>query len=188
MDFKEIESLVASAKDHNESSKEKLAQEFKPFIMNLSNRTFINGYDKQDIQNECYKILFRCISLYDLNKHRFVAYATNGIKNSINDLIKKSKNRSYAEGHEALTLSDNLEHTLPSNDLSLEELLCSKAEFESLRQAFNNLTQDEQELITFVYLKNNTLTNYAYWKNMCYSTANRKKKLILNKMKCNIEI
>ena len=183
MDFKEIEYLVASAKSNNKLSKENLAQEFRPFIINLSNRTFINGYDQQDIQNECYRILFKCVSVYDLSKHRFVAYATNGIKNSINDLIKKTKNRSSAEGSEALTLSDNLEHTLPSTDLSLEEMLCNKSEFELLRQAFDNLSEEEKELITFVYFKNNSLTNFAYWKNMCYSTANRKKRIILSKMK-----
>lgn len=183
MNFKEIEGLVASAKSNDKLSKEKLAQEFKPFIINLSNKTFINGYDREDIQNECFRILFRCILLYDLSKHRFVAYATNGIKNSINDLIRKSINRSTSEGSEALALSDNLENTLPSDDLSLEDLLCNKAEFESLREAFDALNKDEQELIVFVYIKNNTLINYAYWKNMCYSTANRKKKGILNKMR-----
>lgn len=186
MDFKEIEKLVADVKAEDELAKVRLTEEFRPFIINISNKTFVNGYDKEDIQNECFRILFRCISLYDLNKHRFVAYATNGIKNGINDLIKKSKNRSSAEGSEALTLSDNLEHTLPSIEATLEELLCNKAEYELLREAFNNLTKDEQELITFVYIKNNTLINYSYWKNMCYSTANRKKRIILNKMRCHI--
>ena len=188
MDFKEIESLVASAKAQNELSKEKLVKEFTPFIINLSNKTFINGYDTKDIQHECFRILFKCVSLYKLEKHRFVAYATNGIKNSINDLIRKSKNRSSSEGFEALTLSDNLEHILPSTDCSLDEMLCDKADCESLREVFSNLSKEEKELIIFVYLKNNSLKTYAYWKNMCYSTANRKKKLILNKMKQHLSI
>ena len=62
-------------------------------------------------------------------------------------------------------------------------MLCDKADCESLREVFNNLSKDEKELIIFVYFKNNSLNSYAYWKNMYYSTANRKKKLILNKMK-----
>jgi len=187
MDFNEIEALVASAKTNDKLSKEKLVQEFRPFIINFSNKTFIHGYDTQDIQNECFRILFKCISLYDLSKHRFVAYATNGIKNSINDLIRKSKNRSSTEGFEALTLCDDLENTLPSGDLGLEELLCSKSQFESLKEAFNNLSDEEKELIIFVYFKNNSLVNYAYWKNMCYSTANRKKRILLNKLKCCVD-
>ena len=183
MNFKEIENLVSSAKSQNKLSKERLAEEFTPFIINLSNKTFISGYDTKDIQNECFRILFKCVSVYKLEKHRFVAYATNGIKNSINDLIRKSKNRSSSEGFEALTLSDNLEHFLPSTDCGLEEMMCAKADCELLRQAFNNLHEDEKELIIFVYFKNNSLQTYAYWKNMCYSTANRKKRSILNKMK-----
>ncbi len=183
MNFKEIENLVSAAKSHNEFSKVKLAEEFTPFIINLSNRTFISGYDTKDIQNECFRILFKCVSIYKLEKHRFVAYATNGIKNSINDLIRKSKNRSSSEGFEALTLSDNLEHILPSTDCGLEEMMCAKADYELLRQAFNDLNEEEKELIIFVYFKNNSLQTYAYWKNMCYSTANRKKRAILNKMK-----
>lgn len=188
MDFNEIEALVANAKAENKLSKEKLAEEFKPFIINISNKTFINGYDKQDIQNECFRILFKCVSIYNLEKHRFVAYATNGIKNSINDLITKSMNRSSSEGSEALILSDNLEHTIPSTADTLDDVLCNKADSELLIQAFDNLTKEEKELIIFVYFKNNPLKTYAYWKNMCYSTATRKKKTILNKMKQHLSI
>ena len=188
MDFNEIEALVANAKAENKLSKEKLAEEFKPFIINISNKTFINGYDKQDIQNECFRILFKCVSIYNLEKHRFVAYATNGIKNSINDLITKSMNRSASEGSEALILSDNLEHTIPSTADTLDDLLCNKADSELLIQAFDNLTKEEKELIIFVYFKNNPLKTYAYWKNMRYSTATRKKKTILNKMKQHLTV
>ncbi len=180
MDFKEIESLVAKAKNHNRLSREKLAEEFKPFIINVSNRTFINGYDAQDIQNECYQILFRCVSLYDLSKHKFVAYATNGITNSINYLIRKSINRKPYEG---LSLSYNLKYMLHSTHLSLDEMLCTKEKFELLRAVIHNLSEEDKELILFVYFKNNSLRNYAYWKNMCYSTAYSKKKGVLDKIK-----
>lgn len=171
MDFKEIETLVAKAKNEDNSAKELLVKEFRPFILNVSNKTFINGYDKQDIQNECYRILFKCVSVYNLEKH------------SINDLIKKSKNRSSMEGFEALTLSDNLEHTLPSNTSSLEDIFCMKADYKLLKYAFDSLNEAEKELIIFVFIKNNPLKSYAYWKNMCYSTATKKKKKILAKMR-----
>jgi hypothetical protein len=55
------------------TSKEKLAQEFRPFLLNISKRTFIDGYEMHYIQNECYKPLFKCVSLYNLERHRFVA-------------------------------------------------------------------------------------------------------------------
>ena len=56
MDYEYIESLVLQAKDGNEDAKEKLCFEFKPLIMKTSSRTFIHGYDFQDIENECYRM------------------------------------------------------------------------------------------------------------------------------------
>lgn len=62
-------------------------------------------YDFSDIEHECYATLLKCIKIYDLDKNRFVAYATMTIKNNINYLIKKY-NRSSCEGYEALILME----------------------------------------------------------------------------------
>ncbi len=192
MDFKYVESLVEKSKTGDNLSKENLINEFRPFINNLSRRNFIHGYDKNDLENECYKSLFKCLNSYNLEKHRFVAYATNGIKNNLNNLIRKSKNRSSSEGATALILSDNLEHVLPSHMPDLEELLCEKCDCESLKLAIHNLKEDEQELVDFIFFKNNTIRLYSNLKNMCYSTAAKKKldvikkisKYIINEDKC----
>ncbi|CDH89536.1 RNA polymerase, sigma-24 subunit, ECF subfamily [Clostridium botulinum B str. Eklund 17B (NRP)] len=181
MDFKYAEMLAKKSKDGDNLSKEKLIEEFRPFIRNLSRKTFIHGYDKNDIENE-YKNLFKCLNSYDLRKHRFVAYATNGIKNNLNNLIKKSKNRDNAEGSPALTLTDNLEHTLPSNNENLEDILCDRCDLEILKAAIENLTEEEQELIDFIFFKNNTIKLYSDLKNMCYSTAVNRKTVTLRKI------
>lgn len=182
MDFKYIESLAKKSKDGDNLSKEKLIQEFKPFIKNLTRKTFIHGYDKEDIENECYKNLFKCLNSYNLEKHRFVAYATIGIKNNLNDLIRKTKNRDNSEGSSALTLTDNLEYVLPSNNENLEEVLCNQCDLKILKTAIKNLTEEEQELIDFVFFKNNTVRLYSTLKNMCYSTAAKRKMDVLKKM------
>jgi RNA polymerase sigma factor (sigma-70 family) len=182
MDYEYIEKLVLNSKNGDKLSKEKLVNEFRPLILNIAKRTFLHGYENHDIQNECYKTLFKCLSMYKMDSHRFVAYASNGIRNNINDLIKRVKTRSSAEGSEALTLSDNLEESLPSNEDNLEDVLCSKADYEALKLAISYLTKEEKELIKFVFLKNNTLAAYALLKNMPYSTANRRKKIALMKL------
>ncbi len=182
MDFKYVEMLAKKSKDGDNLSKEKLIEEFRPFIRNLSRKTFIHGYDKDDIENECYKNLFKCLNSYNLEKHRFVAYATNGIKNNLNDLIRKTKNRDNSEGSSTLILSDNLEHTLPSNNLNLEEILCNKCDLEILKTAIKNLTEEEQELIDFIFFKNNTVRLYSNLKNMCYSTAAKRKMDVVKKI------
>ncbi|CAI3677366.1 putative ECF RNA polymerase sigma factor [Clostridium neonatale] len=171
MNYTQIESLVQSSRQGNHTSKELLAEAFKPFILNISKRTFINGYDFYDVQSECYKILFNCVSLYKPETNKFVAYATSGIKKSLNDLIKKSKNRSHAEGHEALILCGYLEHLLPSEIPTTEEMLCEKADYEIVTSALSKLPSKEKELITYVFLENNTVRAYAAFHNINYSTA-----------------
>lgn len=171
MNYTQIESLVKSSKRGNSTSKELLAEAFKPFILSISKRTFINGYDFFDIQNECFRILFNCVTLYKPEANKFVAYATSGIKKSLNDLIKKSKNRSYAEGHEALILCGYLEHLLPSEIPTTEEVLCEKADYEIVSVAISKLPSKEKEIITYVFLKNNTVRAYAALHNINYSTA-----------------
>ena len=74
MNYDYIEDLVIKSKSGDEVSKEKLIEEFRPFIFNLSKRTFIPGYDFDDFKHECYRILFKCISLYKTESHRFVRF------------------------------------------------------------------------------------------------------------------
>ncbi len=182
MDLKYVEMLAKKSKDGDNLSKENLIEEFRPFIRNLSRKTFIHGYDKNDIENECYKNLFKCLNSYNLEKHRFVAYATIGIKNNLNDLIKKTKNRDNSEGSCALTLSDNLEDALPSNEPNLEDMLCNECDLDLLKYAIKKLTKEEQELIDFIFFKNNTIRLYSSLKNMCYSTAAKRKMDVLKKI------
>ena len=188
MNFDYIEALVTKCKNNDQLAKEKLAAEFRPLIYNISKRTFIDGYNIHDIQQECYQSLFKSVSMYNLEKHRFVAYATNAIRNNINDLIKRVKSRSFAEGNDALSLCNNFEKDLPSQEISAEVLLCEKCDFHDLKLALKNLNEDEMALIDFVFFKNNTVQDYAYLKNMCYSTAIVKKKNILKKIFDNISL
>jgi len=58
MNFEYIEDLVFKCKNGDMLSKEKLAEEFRPLILNISKRTFIDGYEMRDLQSECYQSLF----------------------------------------------------------------------------------------------------------------------------------
>ena len=95
MDYKTIEKLALESKKGNKKSKEKLIEEFKPFILNLSAKTHIDGYNIYDLQNECYAILLKCVNKYNPEKHRFVAYGTNAIKMACTpylEILKEEKN------------------------------------------------------------------------------------------------
>ncbi|AVK51269.1 RNA polymerase subunit sigma-70 [Clostridium sp. MF28] len=186
MDFNYIEVLVIKCKNNDEEAKEKLAEEFRTLIYNISKRTFIDGYNAHDIMQECYQSLFKSVYMYNLEKHRFVAYATNAIKNNMSDLIKRIKTRRSTEGSDALSLHDNFESNLPSEEISTEVSLCEMCDYEDLKLALKNLNEDELELIDYVFYKNYTVKEYAYFKNMCYSTAILKKNTILKKILNNI--
>lgn len=181
MNYDYIESLVIKSKDGDEESKEKLVNEFKPFIINLSKRTFIHGYEFQDIMNECYRILFKCVSYYKPATHRFVAYAINGIKNSINDLIEKNLSRSHLEGSSTLVL-ENVQNTIESNNLPVDYNLLKELDLTLLRNALNKLTEEELELINYVFLQGNTVKKYATLKGIPYSTVINQKDFILDKI------
>ncbi|MGO5137991.1 sigma-70 family RNA polymerase sigma factor [Clostridium butyricum] len=182
MNYDYIENLVKQCKDGDETSKEKLIEEFRPFIINLSKRTFIPGYDYDDFKNECYRILFRCILLYKIESHRFVAYATNGIKNSINDLIRRNIQTNDINGYGAAVYDNYVEETYKADTPEITDILCSEYDNDCLKYALNKLTQDEIDLIHHLFYENKTLKSYTDEKGMCYSYAVKKKRYILDKL------
>ena len=187
MDYSYMETLVKQAKDGDSASKEELALQFKPFILNLSKKTFIDGYDKMDIINECYKILFRCVDIYDGSRHRFVAYATNGIKNSIYYLVTRSIKFSTIHGQSSQILTDELMNNIPSDDITTEDLLCRKYDFEPLEYAMKQLNKKEQDLINHVFFKKKKLKDYAVSNNISYSYATKFKRRTLDKLHMHIK-
>lgn len=186
MNYNHVENLVRLSKNGDMKSKEKLLEEFRPFIINISKRTFIHGYEFEDIVNECYRILLKCISLYKLENHRFVAYATNGIKNSINDLIRNSIKNNKISGSYTLTIDSFIEDTFKDDSPEIEDILCSQYDCDCLKYAINCLTQEELSLINHIFYKNETLKSYAKENNVSYSYAFKKKRYVLDKLFMNI--
>lgn len=161
MDYDYIENLVRLSKTGDEYSKEKLVEEFKPFIINISKKTFIHGYEFNDIMNECYIALFKCISLYKMEMHRFVAYATNGIKNNINDLICRNLKNSKINGRSVLTIDNYIKETYKANIPEIIDSLCRKYDIDCLKYALKELTPDELNLINHLFFEGKTLKSYS---------------------------
>lgn len=185
MDYETIESLVIQAKKNNEAAKEKLAKQFMPMILNLSYKTFVTSYEPCDIQNECYKTLFKCVEYYNETSHRFVAYATNAIKNSINYLIRSSvKKSSIAET--TLYPHHELDNILYDTE-EVEEFIITKSTHDRITKALNSLNTQEKELLRFIFEDKNSLKSYAEIKQINYSTAISRKRIALRKLKSSLE-
>lgn len=188
MDYEYIENLVSASKSGSEKAKEALALEFTPLINSICRRTFIYGYESSDIRNECFTTLFYCLHKYRTEAHRFIAYATNAIKNNINDLIKKTVKQNGLNKFITLSLYDEALDFLFSNENNLEENLCLLNDYDELSFVINNkLNTEERHLIIFLFFKGNTLTNYANYENISYVAASKRKKKVLNKLKINFD-
>jgi RNA polymerase sigma factor (sigma-70 family) len=189
MDFNNIENLVLQCKLGDEHSKEAIAAEFTPYIINLSKKCYVSFYDFEDIKSECYFTLFKCIKLYDTSKHRFVAYATNAIRNSVNLLIRNSLNKKPKDGSQIMSFDSNIDELFMIDEMNLEDFICNKSIVSSLYSQLKKLSLEERELVDFVYFKGNTFRKYAELKNISYYRVIGMKDRILNKLrastKCN---
>lgn len=184
MEYEYVETLVSDARSGNPKAKENLISEFTPFIKNIANKTIIPGYEYLDKENECITTLLICISKYNLGANRFAAYAMNSIQKNLISLIKRSKHATMFDGSSILSLDDGLENYLPLDIKPLDENLCLIAEYNDLNSAINTkLTDEEKNLVAFLYFNKNTLVNYAYHKNISYMTASKRKKKVLGKLK-----
>ncbi|NRT76034.1 hypothetical protein [Clostridium beijerinckii] len=76
-----------------------------------------------------------------------------------------------------------------NDDEAKEKLVYDEmCDYEDLKLALKNLNKEEVELIDFIFYKNYTVKKYAYFKNMCYSTAIQRNKNILMKILNNISL
>ncbi len=182
LDYDYIETLVKKSKDNDKIAQEKLIKEFEPFIINISSKTHLNGYDFDDIKSECYKSIAKCLLLYDKNRHRFVAYAINAIKNNLKDLIKTSYKKSSITSYNLIHLTNELQDALKSNDISPDEIVMNKLDCEILNSTLKSLAPEELELIDFIFIKGYSLKSYSILKNISYNKVYKHKQIILNKI------
>lgn len=183
MNYDTIENLAAQAKLGDTKAKESLVKEFAPLILNLSKKSFINSYEFEDIKNECYKTLFKCVNMYNRDKHRFVAYATNAIKNSVNHLIRISVRRSGAEGTGAFSLNDKLENSLYIEVDEIDSILLSGFNKASLQAVIKKLKPSDQDLINHIIFKGYSLKKYSEFKGIPYATTVIRKANVLKKLR-----
>ena len=187
MNFNEIEKIVLAAKMGNSQAKEALVKEFTPLILNLSRKSSITSFEPEDIRNECYKTLFNCVRQYASDKHRFVAYATNAIKNSVNELIRKSVRRCGAEGITSLISNDKLDNSLFSAIIGIDNFVINRLMKSQLQNVLKSLDTAERELIIHVYFKGSSLKRYSEITAIPYSVALKKKAAVLSKLRRGLE-
>lgn len=188
MNYEFIEYIVRNNKQtDSKESKEDLVNEFLPLINSICKRTFISGYDIADLQNECIVTLLECISKYNVNSHRFVGYAGNSIKNTLNLLIRVSATRQKYSCLSDFSLSSTI-NDISSDEASLDEIIILNNDNKLIQMAIEKLNTEEKFLFNYLFINENTLYDYSCIKHFSYTTAKKKKKQLLNKLRKNISI
>lgn len=71
---------------------EELVKENEPFMRKLIKNKFVDGYDREDLYQECLMVLDRCNREYDDSKNtKFSTFLYISVSNMLADLIKTSK-------------------------------------------------------------------------------------------------
>ena len=181
MDVNLIEELVIKAKDGDMKAKEEIIDSFKLLIYKLSHNTYINGLTPSDIEHECYISLLKAIKSYDTNKHRFVAYCTNSIKNNLYSMVRKSVTHNKHEGDERYEYKDWLGYNI-TDLVPIDQNIIDDEETNSLNMAIKSLSHDDLEIINELFYKNRAIKEYAYVNHMLYQSVYNKKRRIIKKL------
>lgn len=188
MNYEFIECIVRRIKlTNSKESKEDLVNEFLPFINLICKKTFISGYETADLQNECIVTLLECISKYNVNSHRFVGYAGNSIKNTLNLLIRVTAIRQKYSSLSDFSLNSTI-NDISSHETSLDEIIILNNDNSMIQKAIEKLSTEEKFLFNYLFINENTLYDYSCIKHFSYTTAKKKKKQLLNKLRGNISI
>ena len=178
MDYNHIEELVRSIKKGNELSKLELLKEFKPYVLSYISKSYIKGYDKNDLENECYLALLNSINSYDCNKHRFIAYGLCSIKNRLKYLYKLSKNKDVPE--EAIMFNYNEESdTIMDNSLLTEDIIILRENLKKIKSTLECTSPEYYNLFHKVIINKMPLSSYSKKYNINYYNAYKMKKDIL---------
>ena len=112
-----------------------------------------------------------------------MAFAIRTIKNSLYEILRKSKARESAEGKEALIFTDTLENTLLSQELPIEEQIYNTLDNLLLKDAIDKLSQNEKVFINYIFINKKTLREYAKEYHMTYKEALALRMRILRKLR-----
>ena len=145
VNIEEIEKLVIQAKLGDSSAEEKIFFSFIPYINLLISKFNINGYDRDDLIQECYIVLNKAILKYKGN-NTFAVYVTKALKNNMLYLLRKSTKLEYS-------IIDNLIED-PSN---LELDILSHLDIKHLSHSLKNLSPKELQIIKDYYFNDISL-------------------------------
>ncbi|WP_097028587.1 sigma-70 family RNA polymerase sigma factor [Clostridium peptidivorans] len=179
----DLENSALKAQGGDKKSLEDLFIYFKPYIVKQAHCIYIRGYEIEDLIQIGYVSLMKAINMYKPINKNFNYYALASIKRNFYYLIRQQSrhNGEYSmefETGEGLTLGDSIE-----DNFNLEEDYLKKETHQKLKESFKLLNKEEKELISWIYLQNKSLKEYAEIKGITYNQGRYKMQKVLQKLK-----
>ena len=171
-----FEELVRKTKNGDKEAEKELYEKFRPLIVNLCKKSFIEGYTFEDIYQECYLALSKAVSYYNVDKHRFFGYALTAIKNQINYKIRRSIPEKAANFY-----VDDFEFVEQTTHDLVEDIIL-KSDYDTLLKSLKNLDEKEQRLIKQCFFRNKSYRQYAKEVHLTYSQVMFIKRKALTKL------
>jgi len=167
--------LIELAKNNNEQAISILINKYKPLIVKISNKYKINGYDKEDIIQECIFSLYIAIRDYNFNsKLSFKTFLYFIIKKRIYSIIRNSNRQKRIKDFIELKENINL-----IEDNKVLEKIENKEVIEKVKDKLSELESKVLEL----YLDNYTINEIAKILNLNLKTIDNTHKRIKIKIK-----
>jgi len=148
--YKEIENLRILSKNGDNSAKQSLLLKLNPLIISSIRRYYNNYSQYEDLMQEGYEEILKCIVDYDENRGvNFLGYVKVQLKFLYLNKHKEKKTFSLNEklGEDGVELIDLLE----GEENPLEEYLTNESK-ETLIDALSKLTERQREVLILFYI------------------------------------
>lgn len=186
MDYYEIEACVIKAKQGSKEDMQKIFEQYRPFIIKTAKKFIIRNCDINDLIQIAYISLINVVSKYEASSNTFGTYAFKAIVNAFRNTARKSMkyNREFSLnvpiGASDYNGADFIDFVASLDNIE-ENLLNSENAWE-IRQLISKLPEEEKDLVVTLFYNKGTLKAYAKKRGMCYPTAIRRKKSVLEKL------
>ncbi|MBA5850043.1 sigma-70 family RNA polymerase sigma factor [Clostridium sp. cel8] len=181
-----LEDLVDMAKSGDREAMEEILKRFKWLALKLCNRTYIKGWDLDDLMQVTNMALMRSVQLYKKCGTSFPAYVKTAMKRELFYRIRQSLNKpSYCSIYSKNENGDELVNTFVSEneDYEGEKNFLHKEKIKFLKKAIGMLSEKERDLIEKYFFEGISLKKYAIENDMSYRNAVYIKRKALKKLK-----
>lgn len=172
----DMENLVKNAKEGNNNSMEIILNKFNYFIIKHAKKYVVPSHDFEDLIQHGFLSIIKAVQLYKLGSNNFTTYCNNAIINNFKALLK-GHIKHYREVQNEAILN------IQVYDFTLEDEVIAHDETKRIIKILSSFPEEEQNIISGVYLQNKTLKEVAATCSINYRQAVEIKRKALIKLR-----